>query len=154
MNTITKWFFPIFFCFGLLACAQNTNLLHKSQDASLPHNIGIQGFSPVSYFEHNRAELGSREFSVNYKKRIYYFTSVEQVESFKKNPKKYIPKYGDYCPYHLALGRRVAIDPTNFKLHNGGLLLFHNSVELSTIDVPTQTEIFEKADNQLLLFKF
>lgn len=154
MNIITRWLLPIFFCVSLLSCANNTDLLHQSKNTSLPSNIGIQGYSPVSYFEHNRAELGNREFSVKYQKRIYYFTSSEQAEKFKEEPKKYTPKYGEYCPYHLALGRRVSIDPTNFKLQDGELLLFHDSVELNSIDVAAQSVIFEQADKQFQLLNF
>ena len=85
---------------------------------------------------------------------MYYFTSEEQVNTFKLNPKNYQPKYGEYCPYSLALGRRVAIDPTNFKIHNRELLLFHRSVELSTVDVAEHAAIFEPADKQFILLEF
>lgn len=154
MNIVTKWFFLVYCCFSFLGCAQSPDLLNQSRDPSLPDNIGIQGYSPVSYFEHNRAELGNSEYSVQYKKRLYYFTSASQVETFKKQPKKYIPRYGEYCPYNLALGRYVSIDPANFKIHNGKLLLFHNSVELSTVDLPSQTSMLEKADKEFILLNF
>ena len=143
-----QWLFMACACLLLLACGTSSSLLHSSGDSSLPDNIGIHGYSPVSYFEHNRAERGNPDYTTTYKNRLFYFTSAEQIATFRKNPEKYLPKYGEYCPYSLALGRRVAIDPTNFKIHDGELLLFHNSVELSTVNVPAQSDIYSKADEQ------
>ncbi len=154
MHTTTKWFLTACFCWSLWGCASNPDQLHQSLDVSLPANIGLQGYSPISYFEHDRAVRGNPNYSFEYQKRIYYFTDAEQIETFKRNPEKYMPKYGEYCPYSLALGRRVAIDPTNFKMQDGQLLLFHDSVELISVDVPAQSLIFEEADRQFELLKF
>ena len=128
--------------------------LHRSPNSSLPENIGLQGYSPVSYFTDGRAEQGVPQHNFVYQGRIYYFTSEEQIEIFKNNPTKYMPRYGEYCPYSLSLGRRVAIDPTNFKIQEGQLLLFHNDVELSTIDIPLQSPLYQEADRQFELIRF
>lgn len=118
-STMTSLFFrliPIgFLCFVLLACGSTSHQLHRSADTSLPDNIGIQGYSAVSYFENDRAEPGSADYSVEFDKRIYYFTSAEQAETFRDDPQKYLPELGEYCPYSLAQGRRVGIDPTNIQ---------------------------------------
>ncbi len=90
-------------------------------------NIAIQGYSPVSYFSRNIAEKGSPEFAVEYDGKIYHLTSRQQTETFRENPEAYIPLFAEFCPYSLALGRKVSIDPTNFKIIGGKLLLFHNS---------------------------
>ena len=154
MKTVIQWLVTTGLALVLVGCGYNTNLLHRSHNPTLPGNVGIQGYSPVSYFESGRAERGSPEFSYEYKNRVYYFTSAAQIDTFKQNPVAYIPKFGEYCPYNLALGRRVAIDPRNFKIHDGDLLLFHDSVELSTVDVPRQQAIFEKAEYQFELLRF
>lgn len=139
---------------GISGCSNRSQFLHSPGHANLPKNIGVQGYSPVSYFEKNIAEKGDPQFTTNHKGRIYYFASADQVETFKKMPKKYTPRYGEYCPYSLVLGRRVAIDPTNFKIHNGKLLLFHSSVELSTVDLNDQKDTLEKADREYNLIAF
>lgn len=150
-----KWVLIIAFAIASVGCSNHsTRALHQSSDSSLPDNIGIQGYSPVSYFEKGHAERGTPQYSYIHKKRIYYFTSAKQVERFKNMPEAYAPKFGEYCPYSLALGRRVAIDPTNFKIHNGELLLFHHSVELATVDVPSQRDLFDEAENQFELLRF
>ena len=141
-------------CLALAACGTSPRHLHDSADASLPENIGLQGYSPVSYFALNRAERGDPAYSAEYNTRVFYFTSADQKTQFLKDPARYMPRFGEYCPYSLALGRRVAIDPTNFKIVDEQLLLFHDSVELSTVDVPQQREIFEEADRQFKLLTF
>mgnify|MGYP000356730748 CR=1 FL=1 len=138
----------------VMACASSQAPLHQTAGSSLPKNIGLHGYSPISYFEKNQAELGDMQFSYSYKGKMYYFASAGQVETFKADPMQYIPRYGEYCPYSLALGRRVGIDPTNFKIHDGQLLLFHNKIELSTVDVDAQANIYEKADKEFLLLTF
>lgn len=154
MKTVIKWLVIASLGLVVIGCSSGNHLLHDSNDSSLPKNIGIQGFSPVSYFERNRPELGNSDYRYDYKNRVYYFTSAAQVETFKEAPEAYLPKFGEYCPYSLALGRRVAIDPTNFKIENGELLLFHSDIELATVDVPRQQDIFDKAEHQFKLFDF
>lgn len=157
MRKIITWIFIVTVSLTVLACTSSSQRLNTNRlDSSLPKNIGIQGYSAVSYFEDNSAQRGVADHNFTYKDKIYYFTSEQQIETFKENPKKYLPKYGQYCPYSLALGRRVGIDPTNFRIHNDELLLFHDDVELSTIDIPSQNNILDKADEQsrILLLNF
>lgn len=95
-------------------------------------NIAIGGYSPVSYFEKGYAEPGLPEFSASYAGKTYYLSSEEQLAAFLKDPERYKPLF-DLCPYSLTLGRRVAIDPTRFKIVGGHLLLFHNSEEIDAL---------------------
>lgn len=102
------------------------------REDSVSDDVAIEGYSPVSYFEKGIAERGKSEFSVDYQGRTYYFASAEQAGKFSRDPVKYKPRF-DLCPYSLTLGRKVAIDPTSFKIIAGQLLLFHNSEELDAL---------------------
>ncbi len=88
--------------------------------------VAISGYSPVSYFTQARPELGSTEHAVVYADKTYYLTNAEQVRQFRANPEKYVPRY-ESCPYSLALGGTMPLDPQNFKIIGGSLLLFHQS---------------------------
>lgn len=120
--------------------------------------IAIEGYSPVSYFEKNIAEQGKPEFQARYDGKTYYFASAEQVRTFEADPKHYAPVFGEYCPYSLALGRRVAIDPTRFRIVDGQLLLFHRSAELDALtewDKSKDKErILRRANSEYTLFRF
>ena len=83
---------------------------------------------PVSYFTENKAEKGKPEFSVEHDGTTYFLTSARQVELFNASPDKFEPRY-KACPYSLAYGMVLPLDPTNFKILGGELLLFHRSEE-------------------------
>ncbi|MEM7548348.1 MAG: YHS domain-containing (seleno)protein [Bacteroidota bacterium] len=103
----------------------NTSLL--GQDLNLAKGgVAIQGYDPVSYFE-NGPERGSPTISAKFNGAIYYFTSDLHKKEFEANPEKYVPSYGGYCAYAIAIdGSKVKIDPETYKIQDGELLLFYN----------------------------
>lgn len=121
-------------------------------------SAAIGGYSPVSYFTENKAERGSSEFSVQHDGRLYYLTSQEQVAIFKENPDKYRPRHRA-CPYSLAYGMVLPLDPTNFKIVGGSLLLFHRSEEKDALlewnsSELSEEELLRRADANLFLITF
>ncbi len=120
--------------------------------------LGIKGYSPVSYFENNRAEPGDPRFSTVHNQRQYLFTSAEQLARFEADPTKYEPVFPDHCPYNLALGRAAAIDPYNFKIVDGNLLLFHRTEEMDGREAweehANDEELLERAQATYTLFRF
>ena len=120
--------------------------------------VSIEGYSPVSYFTKGIAERGSEEFAVRGDGFIYYLASAEQVALFNANPQKYMPRY-KLCPYSLARGMTLPLDPTNFKVFGDTLLLFHKSdamdgLQLWSTAPESDEELLELADKQYVLFKF
>lgn len=130
-----------------------------AQDTGTPAvNPAIGGYSPVSYFTENKAELGSPEFSVEHDGRLYFLTSQEQVEIFAKNPDKYRPRHRS-CPYSLAFGMVLPLDPTNFKIIGDSLLLFHLSDDKDGLkdwntSQLSEEELIRRADSNLFLITF
>ena len=120
--------------------------------------LAIKGYSPVSYFERGRAEQGSAEFSAVYNGFRYHFTDAEQVATFQADPARFEPLFTEHCPYSLTLGRAVAIDPENFKIVGGHLLLFHRSDEMDGLQEWNQADddqgLLEQARSQYTLFRF
>ena len=58
----------------------------------------------------------------------YHFASEENRALFAANPEKYLPTYGGWCATAMAKGKKVEIDPANFKVTNGRLFLFYNGL--------------------------
>ncbi len=121
-----------------------------------PPSIG--GYSPVSYFTENKAERGSKDFAVEHDGRVYYLTSNEQIELFNANPEKYRPRHPS-CPYSLAYGMVLPLDPTNFKVIGDSLLLFHRSEEKDALlewnsSELSEEELLRRADANLFLVEF
>ena len=118
----------------------------------------IGGYSPVSYFTENKAERGSADYAVEHDGQVYYLTSDEQVDLFNANPGKYRPRHPS-CPYSLAYGMVLPLDPTNFKIIGDSLLLFHRSQEKDALlewnnSALSEEELLRRADANLFLVEF
>jgi YHS domain-containing protein len=112
--------------FSMAALAQDPTALRK-KEFNLDGNIAIDGYDPVAYFKANKAIKGKKDLAVSHHGVIYYFSSGENKEAFKKNPSQYEPEYGGWCAYAMgAKGEKVSIDPETFKILNGKLYLFYN----------------------------
>ena len=109
--------------------------------------IAIQGYSPVSYIEKGVAEKGSPEFAVTHEGTIYHMTSAEQAERFKKEPEKYLPEYGGWCAYGMAIQKKLPIDPKSFKVVDGRLMLFLNNEKVDAL------ELWNKEDENKMTMK-
>ncbi len=148
MNKAQKYIFTLlFFLHASMAFGQNEEPA-----------LAIEGYSPVSYFTKNKAEKGDSRFSVTHNNKVYYLASEEQVALFKSNPKKYTPKFGQNCAFSLTLGRRMSIDPTNFKVLGDFLLLYHRSEEVNGLSQWNQDKdekkLLVEAQKQFTLLTF
>ncbi|MBL8880016.1 MAG: redoxin domain-containing protein [Phycisphaerales bacterium] len=85
----------------------------------------INGFDPVSYVESSTATEGRQDMFSAYRGALYRFASAENRAKFAANPEKYVPAYGGWCATAMAEGRKVEIDPRNFKMTGGRLFLFY-----------------------------
>ena len=92
-----------------------------------------EGYDVVAYFG-NKAIEGNKKFTTEYDGVKFKFSSKENLEIFKKSPKKYIPAYGGYCAYAIgAKAEKVSIDPETFEIRDGKLYLFYNSWGTNTL---------------------
>lgn len=98
--------------------------------ASESNPLAIGGYSPVSYFEKGCAELGSSRHAVEHGGRVYHLASAEQAEAFRASPDKFLPAHGGVCAYGVTVGETFPVDPTNFKVVDGRLLLFLKNDEV------------------------
>lgn len=99
-------------------------------DATRQYNLAdsrlaLQGYDAVSYFESGKPQRGSEEFTSRYRGVTYRFASRGNRRKFAEDPAKYTPAYGGWCATAMAEGRKVEVDPTNFKITDGRLLLFY-----------------------------
>ncbi|WP_299891960.1 YHS domain-containing (seleno)protein [uncultured Lacinutrix sp.] len=93
-------------------------------------NIALQGYSPVSYLDLGLAQIGNKNYKSEYKKVVYYFTSIDQKSTFDKNPSKYLPQYGGFCAFGAYAGAKFRVDPNKFIVKDGKYFLYLNNVEL------------------------
>ncbi|MBT1700449.1 YHS domain protein [Fulvivirgaceae bacterium PWU4] len=113
---------------------------------NLDEGLAIQGYDPVAYFTKSEAVKGKKEFAASTNNVVYYFSSAANKALFEKEPQKYEPQYGGWCAYAMgATGEKVEIDPETFKIVNGKLYLFYNSLFNNTLPKWNKDELALKA---------
>lgn len=86
----------------------------------------LKGYDPVSYFKSSHPQKGDAKFQTSYKGAVYYFVNNENKEEFLKAPNKYAPQFKGWCAYAVADSKsKVDIDPENYLVQDGRLLLFY-----------------------------
>ncbi|MDN3665367.1 YHS domain-containing (seleno)protein [Algibacter miyuki] len=94
----------------------------------------VEGFDVVSYFN-NAPKEGSEKYVATYKGGSFKFINQKNLEVFNKNPERYIPEYGGYCAYAVAVkSKKVSIDPETYEIRDGKLYLFYNSWGTNTLE--------------------
>lgn len=113
---------------------------------NLEKGLALQGYDPVSYFTAHKAAKGKKELAYQHDGISYYFSSAANKSTFAANPAAYEPQYGGWCAYAMgATGEKVEIDPETFKVLDGKLYLFYNSLFNNTLPKWNQDEAGLKA---------
>jgi len=86
--------------------------------------VALEGYCPVAYFAVNKPVMGKKEFASTHKGVTYYFVSADAKELFDEKPDSYVPAYGGWCAFGMAVSDKFPVDPTNFKIVDGKLNLF------------------------------
>ena len=103
-------------------------------DYNTKKDFVAEGYDVTEYFN-NKAVKGDSKFVVMHDNVKYKFASKENQEKFKKNPDKFIPQYGGYCAYAVAVNsEKVDINPRTFEIRDGKLYLFYNSWGINTLE--------------------
>ena len=87
------------------------------------HGLAIKGYDPVSYFTTGKPTQGLTRFSTSYKGITYLFASAENRNLFVEMPEKFLPQYGGYCAFAIALNQIADIEPDQWAIVNNKLYL-------------------------------
>ena len=117
---------------------------------SLPSSgLALEGYCPVAYFAVNKPVKGKPEFASTYNEVIYHFVSADAKKAFDTDPEKYIPAYGGWCAFGMAVEDKFPVDPQKFKVVDGKLLLFLNNQNVDALKLwndGNEKELLRKAD--------
>lgn len=124
-----------------------TTLSINAQTSAVFEQSGkaIRGYDPVAYFSEGKPVVGKKEFVYPWNNSNWYFSTKQNLDSFKTNPDKYAPQYGGYCAYGLSEGHKAPTLPEAWTIENGKLYLNYN---LKTREAwgKNRAERIEKAD--------
>lgn len=118
-------FIKCLFLFSFLAL---TAIPGNSQTVNVDkNNVALGGYDVVSYHIANAAIRGNNGFVGNHSGSTYYFSNAENLQAFNANPKAYLPEFGGFCAFAMAMkGVAAPTDPETFKIRDGKLYLFFN----------------------------
>lgn len=113
-------------------------IAHSTSAQSIDYNTkkgyAINGYDVVAYFD-DKPQSGSAKYVATYDSVKYKFLNQENLNKFTSEPIKYIPQYGGYCAYAVAVaGKKVTVDPETYEIRNGKLYLFYNSWGNNTLE--------------------
>lgn len=87
------------------------------------HALAVHGYDVVAYFTKGRPTVGHAKFSAVHNKATYRFASQAHLDAFEDEPGKYLPQYGGFCAYGVAVGGKFDGDPQLWKIVDGKLYL-------------------------------
>lgn len=93
-----------------------------------PHGkIALQGYDPVAFHSEKKAQKGNPYIAAEHKGYKFLFASEENKQSFEKNASSYIPAFGGYCAYGVALGVLFPVETQTWEIIDGQLVLQYNA---------------------------
>ncbi len=101
-----------------------TNVSNGITTAGVP--LGLHGVDAVALTTIHDVAEGTARHTVVVNDVAYYFASAETASRFESAPEKYLPQYGGFCAYAVALGRKFDGDPRYADIVDGKLYLFVN----------------------------
>lgn len=109
---------------GLATTAHSVDEMNIAPGRTLKGpGVALHGYDPVAFFVKGAPAVGSAKYSVAHKGATYRFISQSHLDMFKAGPAKYIPAYGGFCAYGVAVGAKFDGDPRYWKVVDGKLYL-------------------------------
>lgn len=94
----------------------------------------LQGYCPVAYTLAGKAVKGDAKWVSQFEGKTYYFAAAGAKQAFDAAPQKFRIAYDGFCATSLALGKKVAGDPTIFSVHAGVTYLFSSADTKAAFD--------------------
>lgn len=121
----------------------------SSSVAPLTTALGLAGYSPVSYFSDAGPHFGSPEFAADHEGVTYFFADASELETFNADPERYVPAYGGWCAFGMAVDNYFPVSPTLYKIVDGRLFLFLKNDEADALELwnaKSEAELTQEAD--------
>ena len=140
MNTITRNPVPVLVVLVLALAAAGAFVAAESGSKQAPapvesraylnsyyvpsSGVALDGYDAVSYLDAKKAVRGTPAYVATHNGVTYQFASAANRRAFDRDPARYLPAYGGWCAFGMAVEQKFPVDPTAFKIVDGRLLLF------------------------------
>ena len=88
--------------------------------------LGMHGIDAVALTSLGAVAEGDAAYTVTHDGNAYYFASQDSADAFSSDPEGYLPQYGGFCAFAVALGKKFDGDPMFADIVGGKLYLFVN----------------------------
>ena len=104
--------------------------------------VALRGRDVVSFHTNDKPLRGSKKFVADWDNTQWRFSSEENRDLFLKDPKKYVPEFGGYCPVSLARNHAKVGHVGQYTIRDEKLYMNYNR--------STKSAFNESPDNFLL----
>ena len=87
------------------------------------NTVGVNGYDLVSYHTEKRPLRGNGNYVAVHDGVTYLFSSEANQKEFQESPSKYLPAYGGWCAYGVAVGKKFSADPEVWEIVDGKLYM-------------------------------
>ena len=97
----------------------------------------------------DKAVLGSPEHAFTHDGVTYHMVSAEARDLFEADPEKYLPAFGGWCAFGMAVEDKFPVDPTNFAIVDGRLMLFLKNPGVDALELwndGNERELVQRAE--------
>lgn len=94
--------------------------------------LGMHGMDTVELIARHALSEGNSEHAVVHDGVTYYFANATTMAAFEADPDAYLPQFGGFCAYAIALGKKFDGDPKYADIVDGKLYLFVNAAVYDT----------------------
>lgn len=101
--------------------------IFKSRDG-----LALDGYDVVAYFTDGKAVRGNTRWRHEWGSAVWLFSNARNLQTFKRDPHKFLPEYGGYGAFGITRGAIEDSDPQTFQIVDGKLYL-HASGEHKTM---------------------
>jgi YHS domain-containing protein len=93
-------------------------------------NVGValRGDDAVALATDLEVTPGHAKYTVEHDGVAYYFSSEDTMKLFVADPERYLPQYGGFCAYGVAIGKKLDASPRFADIVDGKLYVFLNAV--------------------------
>lgn len=96
------------------------------------HGVAFRGNDVVAIATGYGVLPGQARFTYVHDGVAYYFVSKEAVDQFAAAPEKYMPQYGGFCAFGVAVGKKLDGSPRFADIVDGKLYVFLNAAVFET----------------------
>ncbi len=90
--------------------------------------VALRGDDVVALATGLEVKSGYAKYTVERDGVAYYFASEETMKQFQANPERYMPQYGGFCAFGVAIGKKLDAAPRYADIVDGKLYVFLNAV--------------------------